>query len=63
MKLGPWFTSLPIEAGRYAKMVPELKYPDLIDIVADARGGLVEFSKGKFWELRAGASWAKVEEP
>ncbi len=62
MKLGPWFVSLPTEAGKYAKQAPGMKYPDLVSVVGDADGVLREFNNGKFWELREGASWAKVEE-
>ncbi len=62
MKFGPWFSSFPTEPGKYAKQTPGLKYPDVISIVAGADGTLFEFSKEKFWELRPGASWAKVED-
>lgn len=62
MKTTPWTDALPTEPGKYLKFRNGLKYPDVVDVVADPNGVMLELnSRGKFWELRVGDSkWARI---
>ena len=62
MKLGLWFKSFPTEPGKYAKQPVGFKYPEIVEIVRGPDDTLLELSNGKFWGLKEGASWAKVED-